>query len=302
MKKTLIAVAALASTAAFAQNVTLSGTVDAGLEKTSSANPWTMASSRLGTTNFTLSGSEDLGGGLKAIFKVSSSFDASFSNAGATTDQVIGNNDMFVGVEGGFGSLKLGRTFDPVFWYTQTANSTKGVTGYTARAGAVDMGTVGVYVANQVLYTTPNMGGLQAQLSYAPSEVVGTDAHTAGAIGYAAGPIWAALSYSKTGAGAAQTAVSANYDLKVAKIFATFTDRDVAGDSSSYNLGVSVPMGAVTLWGDYTNNDRTNREVVQLGAKYALSKRSTAYFNYGNNKVTGAASTTGYGFGLAHNF
>ena len=54
MKKSLVALAALAASAAFAQStVTLSGTLDAGLEKQSSTTPLKMTSGALGTTNFT---------------------------------------------------------------------------------------------------------------------------------------------------------------------------------------------------------------------------------------------------------
>jgi len=117
--------------AAFAQSsVTLSGTVDFGLEKTASGTALQAANSRNGTTNFTLAGSEDLGGGLKANFKVSSAFDSTYQSAGAApTAQVLGNNDMFIELAGGFGSMKAGRSFNPVFSHALTANGTKGVTG-----------------------------------------------------------------------------------------------------------------------------------------------------------------------------
>ena len=69
MKKSLVALAALAASAAFAQStVTLSGTIDAGFEKMTATSPLQMQSGRFGTSNWTISGSEDLGNGLKAVF------------------------------------------------------------------------------------------------------------------------------------------------------------------------------------------------------------------------------------------
>lgn len=315
MKKSLVALAALAASAAFAQStVTLSGTIDAGLEKQSATSPLKLTSGALGTTNFTLSGSEDLGNGLKANFKVSTSFDSTYladglpyiakgaysSSAGdktVATPPVIGNNDMFVELAGGFGSAKLGRSTDPVFATIQTANSTKGVTGFTSRNGTLDGN--GVYVANQVLYTTPNVSGLSATVSFGASEVANTKANTGYSVNYAAGPLsvgYAASTINNVGAssysaasayqqGKAVSALSGSYDAGVAKFFLTGTNRSEA--KSSYNLGVTVPMGAGTVWADYTNNNNTDTIATQLGYKYSLSKRTTAYVQYGNKKAAG---------------
>ena len=320
MKKSLVALAALAASAAFAQStVTLSGTVDTGIEKTSASGAIQMSASRNGTTNLTFAGSEDLGNGLKANFSVSTSFDSSYQapagtpavitapSAGTDTN-FIGNNNMWVELAGGFGSLKLGRSFDPVFASTQTANSTKGVTGYTSRAGTLDFN--GVYVSNQVLYTTPNVSGLSAQISFAPSEVIGTKNNTGYSINYAAGPLSIGFagstvnstnntSYTGSYAGKAVQLVSGSYDAGVAKLFVSGTQR--SENKSSYNLGVSVPMGAATLWGDYSSNNNSDTVATQLGYKYSLSKRTTAYASYGTKKVAGVNSQ-GYGAGIQHNF
>jgi predicted porin len=314
MKKTLIALAAVAATgAAFAQStVTLSGTVDVGLQDVGGANsPLTMVSSRLGTSNWTVSGTEDLGGGLKAIFKVSTSFNA---DDGTTAGNVLGNNDMFVGLQGGFGSIKLGRSFNPAFFYALTANSTKGVTGYQTRANTLE--TDGVYISNQVLYTTPNFGGFTGQLSYAPSEVAGASAHRGLGLGYAAGPIAVNFAHSKLAAtvpGATVNAlnlIAASYNFGVAKVLFSYNDRsNVASNADNdWALGVTAPVGPGELWASF---DRAEAgavgavRVIHGGYKYFLSKRTTAYVNLGRKStptVAGDVKTTGWGLGLAHNF
>lgn len=318
MKKTLIALAAVAATgAAFAQStVTLSGTVDVGLQDVGgTVSPLSMVSSRLGTSNWTVSGTEDLGGGLKAIFKVSTSFNADDGTAAAN---VLGNNDMFVGLQGGFGSIKLGRSFNPTFFYALTANSTKGVTGYSTRAGTLD--TDGAYVANQLLYTTPTMGGFTGQLSFAPSEVAGASAHRGLGIGYAAGPLAVNFAHSKlaaTVAGASVNAINlfaASYNFGVANLLFSYTDRaNVASDTdNTLALGVTAPVGPGQLWASYDRSEAgagTTR-VIHGGYKYFLSKRTTAYVNLGNKKNASQAfngsavgkGVTGWGVGLAHNF
>ncbi len=307
MKKTLIALAAVASTTAFAQStVTLSGTLDTGLQKQFSGAALNLTNSRSGTSNWTISGAEDLGGGLKATFFVSTSF---ASDDGTVAAQTIGNNNMYVGLEGGFGALRMGRSLDPAFSLAQTANSTKGVTGYTTRAGVLDNN--GVYIANQILYISPNFSGFQGQFSYAPSEVAGTSAHTAFGLSYAAGPLTVTLANSKlAGAATRLTQIGAAYDFSVAKVFFTYTDRSntVSTADNSYAIGVSAPVGPGLLWADYAVREQAgaDNKGFQVGYKYFLSKRTTAYVNLGNRKnsatLNGGASSTGYGFGIQHNF
>ncbi len=329
MKKTLIALAAVAATgAAFAQStVTLSGTVDVGLQDIGGrVSPLSMVSSRLGTSNWTVSGTEDLGGGLKAIFKVSTSFNADDGSTAVSaeypTGNVLGNNDMFVGLQGGFGTIKLGRSFNPTFNLALTANSTKGVTGYQTRANTLD--TDGVYIRNQVLYATPVFGGFSGQLSFAPSEVAGASAHRGLGLSYANGPIAVNYAYSKVAAavpGATVNAlnlIAASYNFGVAKLLFTYTDRsNVASDAdNTWALGATFPVGPGELWASYDRSEvgAGTTRVIHGGYKYFLSKRTTAYVNVGNKKNPAVAlngnvnipgnnkAVTGWGIGLAHNF
>ena len=68
MKKTLIALAALATTAAFAQSsVTLYGKANVGFQKASGSSAKMAGGADGSDSRFGLRGSEDLGGGLKAM-------------------------------------------------------------------------------------------------------------------------------------------------------------------------------------------------------------------------------------------
>jgi len=122
MKKTLIALAAAAATGAFAQSsVTAYGLADVGVNVTDNkGNTVTTAAQSNGsaTSHLGFKGTEDLGGGMKAMFQ----FEATWSAADAssrtngtpavgTTSNVgnwLGNSQSFVGLSGGFGSVKLG--------------------------------------------------------------------------------------------------------------------------------------------------------------------------------------------------
>ena len=334
MKKTLIALAALASTAAFAQStVTLSGVVDTGFQKTASGAPLEMAASRNGTSNWTLAGSEDLGGGLKANFKISTAFN---SDVGTTTGTVLGNNDMWVGLSGGFGSFTLGRSTNTVFNHALTANGTKGVTGYNSVGVALN--NAGVYVANQLNYVSPTFAGFTVTASYAPSEAANVSANTGLGIRYASGPLTltAATAHMTDGAGArnlgrnitaanfAATGANATakqlmqlaaaYDFGIAKAFFTWQDdRNLAANAdTAWSLGVTAPVGPGTLWASYDVKELagTDGKALQVGYKYPLSKRTLVYAQVGNknqalrflNTPTATSGSTGYGFGLQHSF
>jgi predicted porin len=345
MKKTLIALAALAATSAsFAQStVTLSGTVDVGIEKRFSGDATRMTANRNGTSNWTLSGAEDLGGGLKAVFQVSTSFN---SDTGTTSPNesgasVIGNNGMFVGLTGGFGTLRAGRPVHILYGNALLANGTKGVSLHDATtvldavsggkrglvSGTTTAAPYGVYVPNAVQYLSPRFGGVQVQVEFAPSE--STNANNNDGVGFAVrydgGPISASLVNYKAASNQtlavknkSVTQVAAAYDFSVAKVFFTYRDQsgNVSTADNSYAVGVTAPVGPGSLYVSYNVVEQvgTDGRTLIAGYKYNLSKRTQAYVQLGNRNAAyapaavtaaggnGAKSSTGYGFGLQHNF
>ena len=115
MKKSLIALAAFAATTAFAQSsVTLSGIIKGGIAANSysgsatATNNGSNTSVSDGSSRFILSGTEDLGGGLKANFSIDTRFRAD-ENGGAPTGGLVGTGNAFVGLSGGFGAVQLGK-------------------------------------------------------------------------------------------------------------------------------------------------------------------------------------------------
>jgi len=112
MKKTLIALAAVAAvSSAFAQStVTISGQLDIGLnslkakEFDAGVEQGQIRSSSIAQDSYanssyiTVSGNEDLGGGLNAFFNIETSVGGTFADS-----------YRFLGLNGGFGTLTLGR-------------------------------------------------------------------------------------------------------------------------------------------------------------------------------------------------
>jgi predicted porin len=335
MKKTLIALAALAATgAAFAQSsVTLSGVIDAGFEKKFSGDPFKMTPNRNGTSNWRLSGTEDLGGGLKAVFSISTSFN---SDDGTTTAaNVLGNNGMFVDLTGGFGTLRMGRPVNTLYGNALLANGTKGVSlhdantvlgGNTTATAKVGGASSSVFVPNAIQYHSPRFNGVQFQVEYAPHETNATPGNKSVngyglAVRYDQGPIALSLTNYRGARGNVSlatntksvTQLAAAYDFGVARVLFTWRDQGgLAGNAdNSYALGVTAPVGPGLIYASYNVDERaaSDGRTIIAGYKYNLSKRTQAYFNIANgnaawnaSNVTPAKSTTGYGFGLQHSF
>ncbi|MGI4847296.1 MAG: porin, partial [Janthinobacterium lividum] len=209
MKKSLLALAALATIAAagsaFAQtNVTIYGVVDAGLVKdihggtnaaASAANPFPAstpnASNRLDSglqngSRLGFRGTEALGGGLSAIFNLEAGFNVD-TGTSAQGGALFGRQ-AWVGLQGDFGTVKLGRqqtvvyqnsgTFDP-FGDTLAGDSAR-LINY---AGSRTNNTIGYSI---------NAAGVRGEIDYGFGEVAGDSKagrYIGGNLGYANGPI-----------------------------------------------------------------------------------------------------------------
>jgi predicted porin len=110
------------------------------------------------------------------------------------------------------------------------------------------------------------------------------------------------------------SAMTGTYDFGMAKLFVGSSSAKSGNDAdqkaSSYIYGVSVPFGAASFGISSSNASYTSAAAVttketglRIMAKYALSKRTTAYLQNGTSKVTGTTRATAQtGLGLTHNF
>ena len=170
MKKTLVALAALASVSAFAQSsVTITGLVDMAatrIDYKGNVVTTTGAPNGSATSNFTFLINEDLGGGLKADARWEIDPDltqtvgkTSGTSSTGTTSNVtsfLGNGYSFLGLSGGFGSVKFGT----INYETLAANG-DGNQGLGTAIGSGYRVTSfdAVRAQNSFRYDTPNMNG-----------------------------------------------------------------------------------------------------------------------------------------------
>jgi hypothetical protein len=294
--------------------VTMSGKMRFAYESTDTTTAGTAVKAnglRVTDGNFTLSSSEDLGGGLKVV----ASMDV--QSRGRDTD--IAGRDASITVMGGFGSVTIGSV--------EAGNGIIGLGG----AGAPVYGMDGTVIAggsnvDLLKYTSPElMAGLKVSFTVldntaagasAPgtgtntlgmgSDYLGQDANVVG-VTYAAGPLAVAAditNYGRNGIAAAttvaddRTRVSASYDLGVAKIGYGY---QVAATTAATNnktkqqiFGVSVPMGALTLGLNYATSQADGAikaKGTDLGAKYDLSKRTYIAVHMQNLTDTNGTAT-----------
>ena len=323
MKKTLIALAVVAASgAALAQStVTLFGRIDASVatndvtSTTAGKTTTTKNGTELMNGNFTgsrwgMNGSEDLGGGLKAVFSLENRFSI---DSGADTTGFTGN--AFVGLSGNFGTVHLGRTYtafdsakavsvgSSVF---DTGFTPTGTPAYTVRG------------ANQVKYVSPTMSGFSAIVTSALKEtdLSGAKDTNGFALLYANGPLTAAASAQSDTAGD-NVVFAAAYDLGMASVSGGFSTLELVNNgnqSSGMNLGVTVPMGAFSFsvgFGSGETETSAGAKVseysgIGAGVRYSMSKRTSLYAAIKDEKTeTNGVKTAGVkltGFGLRHDF
>ena len=185
MKKSLIALATLAAVSgtAFAQSsVTLSGNIKGGLASTnySGGAPGALTGSNTaladGSSRFIFSGTEDLGGGLKANFQIDTRYRLD-DNGGAPTSSPLAGGNTFVGLSGGFGNVQMGKldTHYCLGSDTHGARATPLQASSCALLGFVNGNTGAFSIANTtrstntIRYTSPALSGFTVQANYSTS-------------------------------------------------------------------------------------------------------------------------------------
>ena len=322
VKKSLIALAVLAASGAvMAQSsVTLYGIADVWVGSTKSGvnakSVTQMGSGGFNGSRYGFKGSEDLGGGLKAVFKLEQGFDISTgaANAGAF------NRQAFVGLEGGFGSVTFGNVWsamDDVIGAGNGAFDTGAFSPLYSMSGSVH-NTYQDRPRNAIKYTSPSFGGLTGAVVYGLDENAAVKRDIVDFnLAYAAGPLGVSVAYQvqNNTTDTELFLLNGSYDLGVAKLLATYGQVETgAAKSRDYQLGVDVPLSsALSLSGSFAQT-RDNaalgdgkRTGYGIAAKYSLSKRTFTYAGLRNVDAKNRAGTkigrdSVYAVGVQHSF
>lgn len=325
MKKSLLALAVLGTLAGTAQaqsSVTLSGGVDLAVRRVGTATgyDWNMATSGSSRSNFTLSGTEDLGGGMRAIFLLNHRFRPNSGEINVTGNSATQTPPYFwrnswVGLAGGFGDVRLGRILMPL----QDFNGGFEPWGGGDTVGSTHTGGIQATVraTNAIYYRSPSLGGLQVHAAIAAGE--GQIAGECGCtplnaerpmglgVRYDAGPLSAAIAYDKNTADRDTLGLYAKYNMGFATAWFQYEKGDTSAtvDVARWNLAATMPFGAAVAKIGYTSWSDENIKKLGLGLDYNLSKRTTLYTDFG--KVSGSGATTAakkgqFDVGIWHRF
>lgn len=328
MKKSLIALAVMAAAgAASAQSsVQIYGLLDGGLAsiKEAGVRQTKIDSGLIDTSRVGLKGSEDLGGGLKAVFTLEKAIGVDTGTAAGGFDR-----EASIGLAGGFGEIKGGKVWSAFDDLNDNASAAFASNVFKPTAYVFASHLYNANPNNGVRYTSPTVAGFTGVVSYAFGEnkTTTTSADKAFALGlkYENGPLMLGAAYQKeegvldltNGTDTKYGRLNAAYDFGVAKLLGSYgyVKEDMAGKTNEYQIGVDVPLASnLVLSGGYaTSQDKDAAGVKQdkrtglgLALAYTLSKRTTAYVGLNRSKTKNAGvetdKITAYGVGVRHAF
>jgi len=307
-----VTVAAVTPLFAAAQtNVQLYGIMDAAVSSQDVGGPegrtTVINSGNQSSSRFGFRGTEDLGNGLKAMFNL---------EAGASIDTGAGDSALFgrravVGLEGGFGSLTLGREYSPIA-SVAAATDAFGQGFYGSNLSAFTTNRLTRRLSNSVNYKSPSWNGLKLLAAYSAGEVTATNTPSGDLKGvgveYTLGGLYLGAAYHVINRLPAdedkESAIGAAYkfdQLGGFEIKANYmaADREGAAKYKQANFGGSMPFGAHRVYANYQQQKQGNAKGNSwaLAWTYSLSKRTNLYASYAsldnnNSGVFGLTSSS----------
>jgi len=337
MKKSLIAVAVLglfAGTAHAQSTVTLYGIIDGGVETLS--NQATSTPGQLGTRTWVpgaggsapdlwgVKGTEDLGGGYKAMFTIEGSMNTGTGSGsiGVNSNGNLFGRETWVGIGGPFGTVKLGLQIDPAvigYLLTDPAGFSESFSGLPlwingAAGGGSASSTVNIFDQNAISYSAGG-GGFAGTVLYSiggmagnssGNSLVSAEAHYGNGPFLVSGGVYSdkastgATSQREWSIGASWNFASAGIPITPKINYVQFRDEGLNtwGDLTNWGVGVDWQVNA-PLVVNFSYYDSHNTPAVgsggglqmwELGATYHLSKRTALYVT----GVSALQSSAGY--------
>ena len=302
MNKSLLALAVLgafAGAASAQSSVTIYGLIDQNVKYQDPGRLASVAGGRpgkavtrvddggtggLGSSRLGFRGVEDLGDGLKAIFRLELGVSPDSGGAGGRTtlggtNNVFFNREAWVGLESkALGTVRLGRLNTQsrdIRYFIDATNEREFSVVENITSSRPLFQNFGSRVDNGINYRSPNFGGFELSISVGLAEDLGSTASTVATAGtittttavrseaseyqglgltFKNGPIMAALTYEQLNGGVVSGSynkvftIGGNYDFGVAKLFAAYQNtRDFGGQLASSTTTTAVnSVGPVT--------------------------------------------------------
>jgi predicted porin len=267
MKMSLIATALAGSFACSAHaqsSVTLYGYLDVGMNYLSNAgghSQYSMGAGNLGGNRWGMKGSEDLGGGLKALFVLENGF--SIVNGRLGQGGAEFGRHAYVGLSSSkLGTVTFGRQYDPITDLTYMFSGAQMWAGYaSAHPGDVDNADGSNHINNAIKFTSVPYGGLTFEGAYSVGGIAGS---------FNQNQIWS---------------VAANYVRGPLTLGAAFVNaRDPNFSYFGNNVGSSTTgsnMATSRVYSGYAS--AKSQQIVVVGASYAVGA-ATIGVEYSNTQ------------------
>ena len=331
MNKKLLAVAvvgALASPLAFAQNVTLYGGVDMGLQHADSGQHGMknfVSSGQWYTSRVGLKGSDDLTGGLYGLFQLESGLAADTGASDEASTGALWQRTAMAGVGNkAWGELTFGRQYTHMFNQHNPAllgTTLAGTIGPSGMGGADTGASVSgtaknpepTRADNYIKYSSPSFSGINFGLGYSTGVIAKEDTANTdngkfwdGHVGYAMKPFSIDFAHSawKVASATASNQLKRNqlvglWDSGAFGVLVGFAkDKDDSTTIDQRRIWVQ-PVArfggnneVYGLWAQMKDKaPATEQKTTWLGVAYRhlLSKRTYAYANWGRAKNDGGA-------------
>ncbi|WP_458766298.1 porin [Cupriavidus basilensis] len=327
---------ALIPATAFAQsNVTLYGIVDQSVRYTTNANAANngkleLTNGAITNSRWGIRGTEDLGGGLKALFQLENGFDPDTGTANQNGS--LFGRKAFVGLSSSVGTLKLGRQntegfnffveYDPLTIGNYNLNSwpffltrirSNNVASYDARFGALGLGasygfgeTPGSLTSNQYWggRTTYDFGSVGVGALYQEFRDSSGNRQQMWSLGtkYSVGNAKLFLGYiggkDRTGAidNNYMNASSRNIVVSTSAAVANPREDRIGYAGATYRATPALALTGAFYFDSIGNKngiaDNSGKRYTAVAlAEYSLSKRTQIYGTVDFNKVSGGATT-----------
>lgn len=329
MKKSLpaLAVLTLLCSAAYAQSsVTLYGVADVGIGKMSGQKTGMISGDVVNnaTSYIGFRGIEDLGGGLKAGFRLEQYVNMENGATASANGFLRQGNETYgraahLWLEGGFGQFKMGRSETPSY----NAITKWSIVGDASYSPSLQRyGAAGRWARSnsQFSYKTPVLGGFSAEVAFIAKGDHGDKAKYDLNLTYENGPLAAGIAYNKIQDAKANYALGAKYDFGMFALSAGYYDTRNAQLATPLPGGGNIKLAGFSIGGSvkfdnislaielqrqrksevhYQNMIQKYKKYTEgvVEAKYALSKRTFVYADY-----LRLGNKNNYGLGIQHRF
>ena len=278
-------------------------------------------------------GSEDLGNGLKAIFKLDFQYDTTVRNDGDGTGADGDNDnsglldrDQWLGLAGGFGQVRVGTIstvykshgamLDPLYRTSLQGRDHGLQSSFHSSAGEELQGRA----TNTVRYDSPNFNGLKVGAHYTldSDETDGDDENPYGiGASYENGGILVFADWMDNAqSGVAEDSVwkiGGKYSLNNFAVYGQYEDEDYSstGEFTQWHVAGSYTMGNNMIYAGYGNAEDefggatvSDVDAWTIALMHSLTKRTKLYAGYNQEEddVAGGIDYDQFSLGMKHKF